>query len=120
MTDNDTSSSGPNGSTGPQSGRAEIPGNEQGPAQAGVDLDQLKQDVAKLRDDFSQLIQSGAEAAREQLAMQVEGVRSAMSSVRSGGGKAVGAMSNTIEERPLAAVIVAFGVGILVAKLIDR
>jgi ElaB/YqjD/DUF883 family membrane-anchored ribosome-binding protein len=91
-----------------------------GEGQRGVDVEQLKRDVAKLRDDFGQLIQSGAEAAREQVSMRVEGMRSAMGSMRSGGGRAVGKLSNKVEERPLAAVLVAFGVGVLVAKLMDR
>jgi ElaB/YqjD/DUF883 family membrane-anchored ribosome-binding protein len=72
-------------------------------------VDQASQSIK----DWTQVGQQWAQAApgrAQEMALQV----------RDQGGKAVGTMSKTVEQNPLASVVVAFAAGFLLASLIRR
>jgi len=95
------------------------------------ELEALRADMAKLRGDLAGL----ADAVKEAGQRRVEGaqesltelaaalrdeVRGAFGVARDRSKKSVDAVEHTIEERPFLSLLTAFGVGVLLAKLLDR
>ena len=89
-----------------------------------VTLDQLKQDFARLRDDVSSVLRNQWKDARRRMtegaAAGYDSARGAMGTARERGGQAMGSAREHIGQRPLIAVAIAFGAGLLAAKLMDR
>jgi ElaB/YqjD/DUF883 family membrane-anchored ribosome-binding protein len=96
-----------------------------------TDLDALKEEMSRLRDDFVDLAhvlkdvtRSGVEAARERLDGGTHGLldelRSVLDRLRTRGKEAVGSVEAKVEKNPLVSVMVAFGIGLVAGKLLER
>jgi len=95
------------------------------------ELDSLRSDVSKLRSDLAglaeALLKAGkheAGAAREKLEEEVskrlDSLREKAATVRDAGQTAIETIENQIEERPFISMLVAFAVGLVFGKLVDR
>jgi len=84
------------------------------------DTDQLKADVAKLRQDLTHLMTATADLGRDTVAVANDKVRAGMRAARQKGTEGAELLSQSIEERPVASVLIAFGLGVLAAKLMER
>lgn len=88
------------------------------------ELDQLKSDVATLREDMATLIDTmkaaGMEQGREAYDRAYSRARQAGERVRERAGEAYGVVGREVEDRPLTSVLVAFGTGFVVGMLLDR
>ena len=95
------------------------------------EMETLRADLAKLRADFAGVTdalkeagQKKAETAREGLADLLKSLRDELGGVldqaRDKGKRSVETVGHQIEERPLASLLTAFGVGFILAKLLDR
>ena len=82
-------------------------------AKLSTELQQLKQDFAKLQSDL-------AAAMRTLGAQSKQKVQAAYESACEYSKDALETSRKTIEERPLTSVLVAFIAGVLIAKLLDR
>ena len=95
----------------------------------------LKADLDTLRKDISSLVSSFGDAATDEVKTRGRRARAAMgrATERAGevwddatneasrrGREGVAAFEQQIEERPLISVLVAFGVGLVIGKLINR
>ncbi|MCE9590051.1 MAG: DUF883 C-terminal domain-containing protein [Planctomycetes bacterium] len=74
-----------------------------------TDIDKIKHDIGKLRDDFSGLLNTAAKAGKHSVAQAKEL-----------GGEAVEAVQEKISERPITSVLIALGVGALIGALVSR
>ena len=94
------------------------------------ELETLKADVAKLRSDVGELVDtlkalgvekvSGAKASLdEELEKRREELRDALKGVKARGERAASAVEGEITEHPMSSVVAAFGMGFLIAKLLD-
>ncbi|MFA0888387.1 MAG: hypothetical protein ACC613_04705 [Synergistales bacterium] len=84
-----------------------------------MELESLKGELGKLRTDLEELkgpVKGIACALKENLA---EALGSGFEKAKVSGKKAVEVVETTVEEKPLQSVLVAFGVGLLLGKLID-
>lgn len=77
------------------------------------DVDALRKDLANLTEKMRGMSGERFESARAQ-------AREAAQRVRDRGQAAVDEVGHRIEERPLTSVAVAFGVGMLIGRLLDR
>lgn len=95
------------------------------------DFDTVKDDLGQIRKDFAELAQaildagrSGAKDAREKLEQEaqrrLDQLRDTAHSVRARGAHAVESVHDVIEERPFTSVLVAFGIGLIIGKILDR
>jgi ElaB/YqjD/DUF883 family membrane-anchored ribosome-binding protein len=88
------------------------------------ELDQLKSDIADLRDDVASLVKTlkdaGIEQGREAYNRAYERARHARDSVREQADEAYSAIGREVEEHPLTSVLAAFGTGFVVGMLLDR
>ena len=102
-------------------------------AEAGLDkeLEQLKTDIAKLRTDLSALGEGvrkmsteavGATQARVKTAAQdaLDEFQNKLNEAKSQGQKAMNDLEREIKENPLISLLVAFGLGFVISKLMDR
>ena len=98
---------------------------------AASDMDRIKDDLSTLRADFGELVSAAmdmgkhqAGTAKEKLEAGVAHLKKAAyktaKQARAKGEEAVETAQETIAERPLTSVLIAFGAGVLVAKLLDR
>lgn len=98
---------------------------------ARAEFKHVKDDVSRLREDLASLAQSvleagkaGSQEARERLEVEarkrLEQLKSAASTAKAKGEQAVEGVETQIRERPIAAVLVAFGAGLILGKLLDR
>lgn len=92
-----------------------------------TDLDRLKTELGKLRQDFGGLAEAAldlgkdsAGSAKEKLEAGVAELKKAAAAAKAKGGEAVEVAQDYVKERPLTSVLVAFGAGLLIAKLLDR
>ena len=80
-----------------------------------TDLASLRQDIARLADTMSTLVQHQKQAAGTRVFEAVEDARDKLASTAAGAQNgicaATGAIEDSIERHPLTAVLVAFGVG---------
>jgi ElaB/YqjD/DUF883 family membrane-anchored ribosome-binding protein len=94
------------------------------------ELETLKADVAKLRSDVGDLVNtlkalgvekaSGAKASLdEELEKRREELRDALKGAKARGERAANAVEGEIAEHPMSSVMAAFGMGFLIAKLLD-
>ena len=90
----------------------------------GSELDAVKDDLAKLRADIANLSQTLKDATSETVHEQIGLIRSRIDGIaedaKSHGRKTLDSLTDHIEEKPLASVLIAFGVGILFGRLFDR
>lgn len=95
------------------------------------DLDQLKSDLTKLRGDMGQVISSmvglsrrrastAREAAQSGIDQGIEQLHRRYRLMRRRTNRAADSLAETLSERPLTSVAVAFGVGMLLGKIISR
>ena len=78
-----------------------------------AELDKLKADLATLRRDVSSL----TEALRERGTARA---RAAADGVRDQATQAAQTVSHQIEDRPYTSVLTAFGIGLVIGRLLDR
>lgn len=95
------------------------------------EMQSLRADLAKLREDLAGIAgalkdagHEKAQGARESLADLLSSVREelrgALGQARDAGKKSVETVGHEIEQRPLTSLLTAFGVGFVLAKLLDR
>ncbi len=93
-------------------------------ATTNEELEQLKSDVATLREDMATLVdtikQAGMEEGREAYERVQARAREAGADVRRRTSEAYGVVGREVEERPLTSILVAFGTGFVVGMLLDR
>lgn len=88
------------------------------------DLNTLRSDVRKLTEDLSRAAQTGAAAASEEAQAELKRLRADLDDLyqraRSKGKASLESVEEQVERNPLASLAVAFGVGLLLGKLLDR
>lgn len=95
------------------------------------EAENVQADLKRLRDDIAALSQTiaaltaqqasrGIGAAHDASEKVVESVHKATEEIRRAGGESIASLEHKITERPLSAVLIALGVGLLLGKLTDR
>lgn|GEM_PF-1070454 len=84
------------------------------------EIEALKADLSALRLDFKGLGKDMASAARVGASAAKDHVRSAMDSAKEQGEDAAKKVKESIEERPLTSVAIAFGAGILLGVMLKK
>lgn len=88
------------------------------------ELNQLKSDIADLRDHMASLVKAlkdaGIDQGREAYNKASERARQASESVRAQADEAYSAIGREVEEHPLTSVLAAFGTGFVVGMLLGR
>ena len=89
-----------------------------------AEVQAIKDDVAGLRKDLQTLIKTVADDqkahGKEALDKARAEVNRLASEARAKGREGVHALETQIEERPFTSVLVAFGIGLILGKLLDR
>ncbi len=85
-----------------------------------TEIDQLKNDLRTLREDFSKLGKDVVSATRHGAESATDAARDAWDVTKEHGVKAKHDVEHTIEKHPLAAVAIALGVGVVIGKILDR
>jgi ElaB/YqjD/DUF883 family membrane-anchored ribosome-binding protein len=90
----------------------------------GKDVETLKDDLSKLREDLTGIAQSllekgktETEAAKDKLS---EGLQDEFQAVRDKSKETVESIEDQIREKPLLSLLIAFIVGLFLGKLFDR
>ncbi|MEE9176155.1 MAG: hypothetical protein V3U19_08295 [Thermodesulfobacteriota bacterium] len=90
----------------------------------GKDVETLKDDLSKLREDLTGIAQSllekgktETEAAKDKLS---EGLQDEFQAVRDKSKETVESLEDQIREKPLLSLLIAFIVGLFLGKLFDR
>ena len=103
----------------------ENPSTAQSKLQA--DLAALREELGKIRTDFGGVIaamsdasKSGAGEAREKVDLGVEKLREGLDAAKDRGAQVLESATKKIQERPLTAILVALGVGLVIGKMLDR
>jgi len=86
----------------------------------GEDLDALKRDFAALRKDVAALMSSLGDAASAQKQRAFAAAGEKAEQIKEQGAKVVRSVEGEIEARPLTSIGIAFGVGFLLGKLLER
>jgi ElaB/YqjD/DUF883 family membrane-anchored ribosome-binding protein len=91
------------------------------------EIDALKGSLTQLRGDVVDLVshafgigRGGAASAKESAGDAIEQLKARLSDLRSRGGEQVAAVERQIEEKPMQAAMVAFGIGFIAAMLFSR
>jgi ElaB/YqjD/DUF883 family membrane-anchored ribosome-binding protein len=91
------------------------------------DLESLKKSFAQLRSDLTSLVgnavgagKTSAHLVKEQAAAAADGVKHKLHDLKDHGSETAEAIERKISERPLASVLIAFGIGYVMARLISR
>jgi len=88
------------------------------------ELDQVKSDVSKLREDMADLLQAvknaGVEEGQKYYDRAYERASNAGEKVRSRANEAYASIGREVEERPLTSVLTVFATGFFVGMLMDR
>lgn len=102
-------------------------GVEKAGEQMTEDLDSIKSSFTALRRDVMDLLsnafglgKSGAEYAKGNAAEAVESMKSCLADLKDRGSDKVHAVEKQIEDNPLPAALIAFGVGFVIAKILTR
>ncbi len=88
--------------------------------ETGEDVERLQKDIEKLRADINALIRDFREVGTEQGKAAFDRARRAGESFLSDAEELRKQADRKIEENPLMSVLVSFGVGFVVGKLLDR
>lgn len=90
----------------------------------GKDVETLKEDISKLRDDLSSIAQAllekgmnESESAKERIS---ESIRDEFQAARNKSKESVETLEGRIREKPLQSLIIAFVIGLFLGKLFDR
>jgi ElaB/YqjD/DUF883 family membrane-anchored ribosome-binding protein len=91
------------------------------------DLESLKKSFAQLRTDLTGLVSSAlgagktsAHIVKEQAAAAADGVKHKLHDLKDHGSETAQAFERKIAERPIASILIAFGVGYVVARMFSR
>jgi ElaB/YqjD/DUF883 family membrane-anchored ribosome-binding protein len=88
------------------------------------EFDTFKDDLNKLRSDISNLSAALRDTTSETVREQVDTIRNRVDQItrdaREHGRQTLDDLTDRIEERPLTSVLIAFGVGVLLGRLLDR
>jgi ElaB/YqjD/DUF883 family membrane-anchored ribosome-binding protein len=95
------------------------------------ELDDIRSDLKQLRSDFSAILGSIREEAsdrvddarssvKDRIEDGMDFIKDNIEGARDYGGKMFDQVRGTVEERPITSVLVAFGVGMFLGKLLDR
>jgi ElaB/YqjD/DUF883 family membrane-anchored ribosome-binding protein len=94
------------------------------PSTVENEFDTVKDDLAKLRSDISQLSATLKDLTSDTVRQQIETIRTRVDSItgeaRQQGREVLDDLTDRIEEKPLASVLIAFGAGLLIGRLLDR
>ena len=92
-----------------------------------TELEELKSGFAQLRSDVVNLFshamgfgRNGAQVAKESAAEQYESLKNRFADFKQRGAEQFGSVSKQVEEHPLGAAMIAFGIGFVFAKLMHR
>ena len=90
------------------------------------DIEHLKAELAKVRGDLKDVLSaakdvsaSSATTIKDKVGEKIDDMKEVLEAAKEKGGKVVEKAQTTIQERPLTSVLIAFGVGVLVAKLLS-
>ncbi len=89
-------------------------------AKQNGELKDLKADIAALRTDFAKLMEDTGEIAKTQRDVGIERGREALSTASEQFKKQKGKVEDSVRDNPLAAIGIAFGVGVLMAAISRR
>lgn len=78
-----------------------------------ADLNALKKDLASLRDDLTGMASTIGHEAKNRAAAARDSVQDSVKS-------SVSSAETCVRERPLSSVLVAFGAGVLISKLLSK
>lgn len=88
------------------------------------EFDTVKEDLAKLRADLANLSTALKDATSDTVQDQIAQIRGRIDDLtgeaKIQGRQTLDDLTTRIEEKPLASVLVAFGVGLLIGRLLDR
>lgn len=91
------------------------------------DVESIKSSFSQLRHDVLELLgsafglgKSGAEYAKDSAGDAVEAMKLRLTDLKERGADRMHAVEKKIEENPLPAALIAFGVGFLIAKILTR
>lgn len=95
------------------------------------DLDHLKKDLTQLRSDLSELVASVKEMgkhsaagvrdrAQSEFEHRAQQASEALRAARSQAGEAAESVQHSIEERPFTSAAIAFGVGLVLGRLLAK
>ena len=95
------------------------------------EMESLKADLTKLREDFAGVTEALKEAGQKKtedarqglvdlMTSLMDELRGALGKAKDTGSKSVEAVGHQIELRPLTSLFTAFGVGFVIAKLLHR
>jgi ElaB/YqjD/DUF883 family membrane-anchored ribosome-binding protein len=92
-----------------------------------TEFEELKSGFSQLRSDVMNLVshamgfgRNGAGVAKESAAEQYENLKNRFADLKERGAYQLDAVSKQVEEHPLGAAMVAFGIGFVFAKLMHR
>ena len=101
--------------------------NDTGTARVTNEVDGLKESFGQLRSDVIDLIshafgvgRGGAEIAKGRASDAVDNLKSKITDLKSHGADGLTALERKIEDKPLQAALIAFGVGYVLAKVFSR
>jgi ElaB/YqjD/DUF883 family membrane-anchored ribosome-binding protein len=93
-------------------------------SQLEADIDQLKKDLKQLNDTLLGLGRDGLDAVQTEGAARLEALRKEADVIakrlKSTGQSQYDALEAQIQEKPLLTLLAAFGLGLIVSRLIDR
>ncbi len=80
----------------------------------------IEEDLAALREDLKSLTSSVATLARDGTGAIREGIGTRADQAVASGRQAAETVQETVRERPMTSMFVAFGIGVLIGHLLDR
>jgi ElaB/YqjD/DUF883 family membrane-anchored ribosome-binding protein len=80
----------------------------------------IRNDLAALREDIAAIARTAASAATEQKNRATEALRDKAEELTEKGEEMVASFGHEVEARPFAAVAIAFGLGFVLGKILDR
>lgn len=81
------------------------------------DLDRLRDDMARVREDLGQLVDHLRRGATDSAARQAQRIYDQLASQSE---RSANAIAREVEERPLTALLIAFGIGFIGGRLLTR
>ena len=88
-----------------------------GAGDAAMEMEKLRADIATLRDDVARLVKTLASEAKGDAS---EEVRRLYAKLSEESGRSAKALAHEVEERPLTALLLAFGIGFIGGTLLRR
>jgi ElaB/YqjD/DUF883 family membrane-anchored ribosome-binding protein len=84
-----------------------------------ADLESLKDSFSQLRKDVIYVLEGAVGVGKSSASGAVDGVKSRLSDLKDAGDSQVATLEKRIKKNPLAAAAVAFGIGVIVAKVMN-